>query len=208
MDTFFKRLIVAALSLSLVGCHAHQEISAPDKARIKAATIDKDVTKPADMWYFGPGMTFLFLGGAIGGAVAGAVSMGPAEALKTHAEKNNVVIEKIVTEEFMAELKRTGKLGVTDDPAKAQANIKLTLKMYGFSVPHGFSGQMKPVLTLQCEMFDPVSNKLVWASSSYQSPLGDHAEPVSVESLQDPKELDRLWRLAAKGAAKDIVGEL
>ena len=204
-----KTLLMAlACGLALAGCGATQTLSPQDRTRVSAISIEKEVPKPKQMSYLGPGGAFGLMFGAIGGAVTGAASMPAAEAIREHAEKNNVLIENIVAQEMTAELRRSGKFQIVEGGAGVGADggarMKFTVRAYGFSIPNGFSSKLLPTLSIGGELVD-AKGATVWQAWDYMSLLGSPVEGVAVEDLKDPQVIERLWREAARTLAQKIV---
>ena len=204
MKSFFIGITVA---LFLAGCSTTQSLSQQDRVRIKTVMIDTNIQKPKEMAYLGPGGAFGLMFGAIGGAITAGFAIPAGQALQEYAEKNNINIENIVFNEVSTELKASGKMTLVESGKVQDATLKITIKQYGFSIPHGFSSKMVPTLSFFCELFDDKGQKL-WLAGDSVLPLGNPVDGVSVEELQDPKVIQDLWKAAAQSIAKKIISEL
>lgn len=174
------------------------------KDLIKEFYVEKQIEKPEQLAYLGPGSGVFFLFGAVGGLALHGANLTPAQALKEHAEKNNVLIENIVAEEIVAEFKRSEKFVIIDEAEKAKLTLKMSIRMYGFSIPHGFSSKLVPTLSVVCEFIDK-KEEVVWSDRNGVLPLGNPAESVTAEELKDPETIRKLWQIAAQTIAKKFV---
>lgn len=204
MKKFFPCAVAVLL---LAGCVTTQPLSQQDRARVKTVVIDTGVQKPNQMYYLGPGGGVGLMFGAIGGAVVAGSEMSAGQALQMHAEKNNINIESIVLNEVASELKASGKLQIVDAGKAQDATLKITIKLYGFSIPNGFSSKMVPSLDFYCELIDEKGVKIFTAGDSVL-PLGNPVDGVPVEDLKDPQVIHRMWKAAAQSIAKKVISQL
>jgi len=194
-----------ALALA-AGCVTTQPLSDADRAKVKSVKIKIQGHVP--MYYMGPGTSILLSAGAVGGAVAGAASAEPKKDLQIFAESHGIFIDQIVAEALSSELRAAGKLTLVDAQAPADATLNVTITQWGFSVPHGFSSQLVPVLGLYCQMDDD-GGKRLWRATGSVLPLGNPVEPQSLESMrEDPNRIANAWRGAAKRAARDVLSTM
>ncbi len=197
-----------ALLLLLSACATTKDLSDEDRRKISAVRMNSNVQKVPAMYYLGPGTGILFAFGAIGGAVAAASSLEPGKALQEFAEKNGIFIEKIAFQEIDSALRRSGKLKVSDSGEAAAATLNVLVYQYGFSIPHGFSSNLVPVVAIRCEMLD-AAGKVIWSASDTVLPLKNPAAPMTLEAMRDnPKRIEDAWRSAARRIAGNIARAL
>ena len=192
----------------LAGCAAPQPLGPQERSKIGAVRIDADVKRVPDMFYLPPGHAVGLMFGAVGGAITGASLAEPRQAMQAFVERNGIRIERIVSEELDAALRRSGKLPVVDGPADGAATIRAFVRQYGFGVPNALSSKVVPIVFIECSIVDP-AGKTLWTSSDRVLTLGNPVEPVSVEELRDnPKLIESTWRQATKHIIANILGAM
>ena len=199
------KAILALLALVLAGCASVQPIAEADRRNIANVTIDRNVPKPATIFYLGPGGSAGLMFGAIGGALSASSIEESRKSFQAYVDKNGVSIERIVLEEIEAALRRSGKIPLADQPRPGSAAIGVSIVQYGFSIPHGFSSKLVPILGVRCEMKD-ASGKVLWSAQEHTRPLGNPVEPAEPEAIRnDPKAMEGAWRAAARHIAAQIA---
>jgi len=144
----------------------------------------------------------------VGAAVAASASVEPGKAIQQFAEKNGIFIEKITLAELDAALRQSGKLKVLDPAEQTDAVINVRVVLYGFSIPHGFSSRLVPVVNVRCEMVD-AAGKLLWSAGDSVLPLGNPATSMTLQEMNDdPKRIDEAWHKASHRIAGNIVKAL
>ena len=201
-------ICLLALLFLLSACATTQNLSDEDRGKISVVRINSNVQKVPAMYYLGPGTGIFFAFGAIGGAVAAAASVEPGKALQEFAEKNGIFIEKIAFQEIDTALRQSGKLKVSDSGEATAATINVLVYQYGFSIPHGFSSNLVPVVAIRCEMVD-AAGKVIWSANDTVLTLKNPAAPMSLEAMRDnPKSIEDAWRSAARRIAGNIARAL
>lgn len=200
------RLVQIVLILLLSGCAAVQPISDAERRKVSSVTLSEAVAKPPAIYYLGPGGAAGLMFGAIGGALSASSIEESRRSFQTHVDKHGIAIEKIVLEELSGSMQRSGKFPLAARPEPGGAVIHVTILQYGFSIPHGFSSKLVPILFVRCDMKD-ASGRVIWTSSEATRPLGnpvEAAEPAAIQS--DPKAMEGSWRAAARHIAAAIAG--
>ena len=193
------------IALLLASCAAVQPISDADRRKLAGVTIDAAVAKPPAMFYLGPGGATGLMFGAIGGALSASSIEESRKAFQVYVDKNGISIEKIVLDEVSTALRRSGKFPLADAPQPGSALVTVSIVQYGFSIPHGFSSKLVPILGVRCELKD-ASGKLLWSAQEHTRPLGNPVEPAEPDSIRnDPKAMEGSWRAAAKHIAAAIA---
>ena len=199
------RLILVLLVVALYGCAELQPISDAERKKITSVAISDAVSKPPAMSYLGPGGSAGLMFGAIGGAIAASSIEESRKSFQQFVDRNGISIEKIVLEEVGAAVRRSGKFPVAGRPDPAAAVFNIAIFQYGFSIPHGFSSMLVPILGIRCELKD-ASGKLQWSASERVLPLGNPVEGSDPETIRnDPKAMEAAWRAAARHIAAAIV---
>ena len=204
------KILLAVLFAALVaGCApAPQKLSSADRRTIQLAYVSGKIPKPPEPYYLGPGSGGGLMFGALGAIITEPSRQAGRNSFSDFLEKNDIVIERIVLEEFSAALRASGKLLLADKPEPGAATINLAIKLYGLSIPHGFSSNLVPVLSVECNMAD-ASGKTVWSASDRLLSLGNPVEARPGEQLRnDPRAVEGVLRAAAKHVAASIVKEL
>ena len=178
-----RAICCLAVLFLLFGCVA-QELREEDRNKITVLKINPYIRKVSNFYYFGPGSS---------------------KELLDYAEKNGILIEKIVLQEISIAIRQSGKVKLSDS---ADTNIPLLnvyLIQYGFSIPHGFNWDFVPLLSIVCEIID-ARGKILWRDKNGVSPLRNPVDPIPREKLlSSPKVIEDAWRTAAKQIAKNIV---
>ena len=218
-------LLIAALGILIGGCVTTQHLSDEDRKNMSVVRINSPVQKVPRMYYSGPetaGARWFGAFGAIGGAAAGAAAGAEAAAgaaasatrvesakvLQDFAETNGIFIEQIAFQEIDSALRQSGKLKVSGSGEPAGAIINIAVYQYGFSIPHGLSSNLVPVVAIRCEMVDATGN-VIWSASDRVLPLRNPVAPMSLEAMRDnPKRIEDAWRRASKRIAENIAKTL
>ena len=180
--------MVATLGTLLGGCATTRNLSDEDRKKISVVRIDRNVLKPTPMTFRGPGTD--------------------AKALQEFAEKNGIFIEKIAFQEIDAAILESGILKVSDSEEATGAIITIAVHVYGFSIPHGFSSDLVPIVAIGCRMVDS-TGKVIWVTSDSVLPLRNPVEPMSLEAMrEDPKRIEDAWRKASRQIARNIAKTL
>ena len=200
-----KFLICFVFISTLTGCVTTQSISSADKVNVRAVVVDKTVTTPEKMYYLGPGGAAGLVFGAIGGALSASGIEDSRSSFQKEATGSEEAIRTIVAEELVARIRESGKFPVIDSVTPDAKTIHFSVVEYGFSIPHGFSSKLVPILYIKCEMKD-ASGRVLWTGADRTMPLGNPVEAVDAETIRkDSAARDSAWRAAAKALAKNIV---
>jgi hypothetical protein len=204
----FRVVVVALLVTGLAaGCAAPtQKVSDTDRKAFSTVRINGDVKKPASIYYLGPGGATGLAFGIVGALATESTRERQLKTFQEQVEKNGVFIEKIVLEEIDTAVRQSGKLSVSDKPDAASATLQISILQYGFSVQNAFGSKMVPILSVRCEVVDP-TGRTIWSAGDRVLTLGNPAEAVTAEELQNPKTMETSWRTAARAIAANIVKE-
>ena len=167
--------------------------------------VDKAVAVPEKMYYLGPGGAFGMAFGAIGGALSASSIEDSRSTFQKEAAEGEEAIKKIVSEETLAQMKASGKFPIVDTSSPEARTVHLSVLQYGFSIPHGFSSKLVPILYIKCEMKDS-TGRVLWMGANRTLTLGNPVEGVDADIIRkDPAARISAWRAAAKALAKNIV---
>lgn len=205
---FKKRMDLFALilvSLFLSGCASSVQMSKMDREATVTIKIIDEVTPPEVMYYYGPGQQALMLFGPIGGAIAGATAAKPAEQIAQFARDNNIIIERIVKEEFLNKLEDSGKFEISKNEIY-DASLEIKIYMYGLTIPNGFSSELVPVLKVSASLIN-TAGKEIWSNSDYV--FGADHPPHPLEEIKNnPELLKEAWVAAAKKSIANVLSTL
>jgi hypothetical protein len=199
------RGVLLAMLLVLAGCGTTQHVSDPARKSIAAASVSREVAKPPEMFYLGPGNAPSLMFGAVGGALGARGTANERQAFQTHIERSGISIEAIAREEVAEAARKSGKLAIVEPPAPGGATLVVSVFQYGFGVPNAFSSRVVPVVGIKCELLDG-AGKLLWSASDRLLTLGNPVEPATPEELRDdPKRIEEKWRLALRHLATNLM---
>lgn len=203
-----RALGIVALLMLLAGCASTPPLGADARDRLGEVWINPVVETPKDMYYLGPGSGFGMMFGAIGGAIVGAANIAPGERLRQFAAAHDIHIDQIVKEEATKAFQDSGKLKLADAPRAGVATLKITVPMYGFTIPTGFNSDLVPIVSIKCTLTDS-TGKVIWSANEATQALGNPAPGKTPDELREnPKLIEELWRTAAKSVMKDIVSHM
>jgi len=218
-----------ALAGFLVGCATSQGLTEKDRSKIANISLDPNVARPKDMFFLDQGNALAFSlaagGGAAGAAVGGvkgvAVGAGVGAAgesfqspqsagqlLLQNAERQGVLIEKITLEELASAIRSAGRIPIAEAASTGTAVLVLSIQQFGFSVPHSFSSDVVPLLSIKCELKDE-TGRVIWSASDRLLPLGNPVKPISIKDMYpNPKAMEDAWREAARAVARYVAQRL
>jgi hypothetical protein len=199
MKIKIEYLLLLILSVFLTACMHTQSFSPENKLIIHTVTIDKTVKIPKGLYYLGPGIGY-----------AGIISALPAfssiDQIKNAIAVNNIKIDEIVKNHFIADLKRDTHLIILKH-GKADANLVIEVVNCGFSVPQGFSLSVVPILTVDAKLFR--NNSLIWQDHYRVLSLFEGLQSYTpAELIANPKLIESSWNNAAENAVKNLTKEL
>jgi hypothetical protein len=201
-------LFVVALFTILASCASTPKLDAEGRAGLSEVRIDPVVESPKDMYYLGPGSGVGMMFGAVGGLITATANVSPGESLNKFAQDNGIHIDRIVEEEAAKAFRDSGKLRLTDTPSANTATMKVSVFIYGFSIPNGFSSVLVPMVGIKCALVEP-DGKIVWSAKDATQALGNPVEGSTPEDFRaNPKLIEASWRAAAKSLMTEIVDHM
>jgi hypothetical protein len=181
-----------------------QTSSAPDKSSAKVVVLNKEIPVPATMSYLGPGGGAGLAFGAIAAAVASSGIEKERQEFQSKAGTGKT-IDRIVYEETLAQLQSSGKFVLVETPEPGAATLNVAVLNYGFSIPHGFSSKLVPILGIRYELRDSSGNSL-WSATDRTRPLGNPVDSVEAKELEaNPLTRETSMRAAARALATRMI---
>jgi len=118
-------------------------------------------------------------------------------------ERIETVIDAV--EEATEAFQESGKISLTEAEGSNVSTLRVSIPMYGFSIPNGFSFDLVPVVTIKCELVDH-SGKTIWSAHESVGPLGNPADSKSLDQFYaNPKLIEDSWRTAIRSMMADIT---
>lgn len=197
-----KKLLVSLLVFMMLGgCAPSVKLADNNRSRLEAVHVDDDVSLKQDIIYMGPGASIL--------GVVGVMSQAkPGEQLRKNAEDHGIRIETLLKQAISDALNASGKTKLCDTADLALAVMKLEVRMYGFSVPNGFSSNLVPLLEVKAELHDPAGQTL-WRTVQSLPIMDCPVAPMPAKAIwEDAENIRNAWTGAARFVAKKIVDEL
>ncbi len=200
-------LMVCVLSF-LSGCAGSVALTKKDRSSLQTVAINKDVTKPDDMFYQGRKQSVLAgTFGLIGSAIAAESAKEPKSMLNAAMEKNNIDVRQIVKEQFENELKKSGLFGSVVNE-KGDAEFKLSIDIYGFAQPHGLSSQLKPMLRVKGNLVR-TDGSILWEKTEYVHNLSKGTPSHTIEEyLGNPELIREAFTVASKIVVSALVNDM
>jgi hypothetical protein len=202
-------IILILMTFVVNGCASTRSITAENKQKIRSVKVNQSVNKTPDMFYLGPKMAVSagFLG-VLGVLAANNPNKSEADLLLGFAEENSIYIDKIVYEEVSKAARQVGKFEIIESASHDVATLNIGIYLYGFSVPHGFSSELVPILAIECNLVDP-SGQVVWLDREQVLSLGNPSNSFSLKDIEDnPKLIDAMWRVSAKTISEKLFNDM
>jgi len=201
--------IFLSITLLLTGCATTIQMTPAEKQEIKTIKVSNNVSVPKDMSYMGPGMTYGLMFGVVGALAVGGKETSDADKMKAYVLQKKIFIQKIVKEQMIKALKSgTHYKLVSKNP---DATMYLTIKSYGFSIPHGFSTELMPVLEVQGKLIDK-QNKIIWEDQDRVIPLPFDTQGMPLHTWQQlvkaPELIRQSWTKAAEKVSVSLAETL
>ncbi len=203
-----RRLHIGALLLLvapfLPACATTTPLTKQTRESTQSVSVVHSVKLPDDIYYQGRGQSIGMAFGLIGAAIAAAAAEGPKGQLKASMREARIDLGEIVREQFVAELTDAG-IFPSIVPEEADAQVKLEVSIFGFAQPHGFSGQLKPLLGVQGTLVR-ADGSVLWQRYEYVTNLSDKTPSQTLEEYLEKPELIRdAFTIASKLVVADLV---
>lgn len=203
------KLTCFIISLILLqGCATTTPLSAENRQSLHTITLDTTITKPKEIYILNNNQNnMMAFGGIIGGIIATSEGQNTSQQLATLADKNRIVIDKIVREELISQLKQQKQYRY-QAKGPADAILVVEIKLYGLTIPHGFTSELVPIIHLQGKLLK--NEKIIWQSTVHSSVLNSQDLPHHKwdEIMLHPKYLVEMWQVAASKMVREMLSKL
>lgn len=196
-----KKIFYCLMVLSftvLSGCAATPiALSQQNSRLIHTVYINPHMKKPEKMYTFLIGDQFGLLSSAIARSV-------------THfgeqfVEENHIDIKNIIHQQWAKQLRQKTQFNLS--PSSGDTNLITEITMYGISIPHGYSTEYVPVLSMNAWL----ENKgvIIWRDSGSITVLSSGLPRYKMgEIYDDPKNLSLMWDKAAEKIINKMLSKL
>lgn len=206
----FKKISSYIFLISIIfssGCVTlnHKPLSPKDSQSIKSVYVNPEIKKSAKMYELTHEQNVA--GMALGpvGVLASAALKNHAESTQEFSERNKIDIRNIVYQRWKKQIKNRSGLKLEDKPADT---VLITeIPQYGISIPHGFSAEYVPVLTLNAKLVR--NNQVIWQESGLVLPLTRGMPRYKMNAiLEDPQKLRIMWDKAAEKIINEMLVDI
>ncbi|PPD31136.1 MAG: hypothetical protein CTY19_14550 [Methylomonas sp.] len=204
-----RHIVLIMLVIVFTGCASTQSLTTEHRQKIRSVKVNQSVNRTPNMFYLGPKMAgsagFL---GVLGVLIANNPNKSESDLLLGFAENNGIFVDKIVYEEVSKAAQKVGKFEVIQGDDHDIATLNIGIYLYGFSVPHGFSSELVPMLGIECNLVDP-SGQVLWLDRQQVLSLGNPSNSFSLKDIEDnPKLIDAMWRISAKTISEKLFNDM
>ncbi len=199
--------LILLIMFLFVGCGANISLTKKERALIQSVSINQNIPKPNDIYYYGA--EEIMLGRAIG--VLGQISAmetvrEPKRRFKYVMERNQIDIEQIVREQFGDELTKSNLFNSIVDE-KGDAEFRLSIEGYGFSAPsHGFSDKLRPNLALTGSLVK-LNGTILWKRRIIRI-KGKTSSYTLEEYLKNPELIREALTASSRIAVRDLINDM
>ena len=137
----------------LCGCMATKRFSPADQKKIHTISISK-IENPKGAYYLPPSSTYL-------GVLAILANADMPKKIEDEALSNHIIVGNMAYDKFVSELSK--KYKISNDGKNADANFEAKILHYGFSIPHGFSSNLVPVMSIHAKLVQ--GKKVLWENN-------------------------------------------
>lgn len=199
--------LIAAVVLSGCASAPTTSLSSADRAAIKTIGVSPAVTLPPEMFYHGPGQSAAMVFGPIGGAIASQTAQGPAAQIVAKMKESNISVQEILKSEF-ARVASTNGFAVVDGAAPADANLTLSVNMYGLGQSHGFS-DLYPIINVTA-ILKKNDGTIAWQKTDYALPANsENKESYTFDKyMSEPALLRKSMTTISAIVSKMLVNDL
>ena len=205
----FSLLATASL---MTACVAPPVALAPTaKMAIHTVRVNPSVKLPADMLYMGraEGVAMMLSGPLLGAQVASATGTDAKAQLAAEMQANHIDLGEIVAAEFASQASSGTPMTFVVGSAPADAQVDLTVNVYGIAHAHSLGTTLYPVVNLSATMKTP-DGTVTWQAThvaSAQSPENQEGHTLE-DYLKDPELLRHAFVTGSDIVSRVMVQDL
>lgn len=184
-------------------------LSAENRNKIKRVQIDKNVSKPAEIYWRGTEQAW---GGALFGAIGAAATansgMTDADRMITFMNHEHIDISEIILSEASRQMNVLRMVEVSDT-GKPDATLSFSVDMYGFNKTHPFGSNMNPLIRITGKLVKS-NNEVIWQESEFVSDLAsENDQGQSLDTYRNqPEKLRAALVKVSEAAVKRVMSKL
>lgn len=206
-NTHFFKLLNSLLAITicffLSACVSTITMTPEQAKSIKTIEVSQKVTPAKRMYYLDQKQIWAR---ACIGAWAYAIPSYDEQNIKEAALKQKIQITEIVRNEFIKQLKQGSHFKLTNT-GYSDATIYLEVRVYGLTIPTGFTSKLKPMLIVVGRLINH-EGKVLWQDSESIRSFKNLPDFDVSELLHDPHNLFIAWDAAAEVVSKKLVKSL
>lgn len=199
----FNSLIAMYIGFFLAGCVSTIQMTPGEANSIKTIEVSQKVIPAKRMYYLDQKQIWAR---ACIGVLSCAIPCYDEQQIKEAALKEKIQITEIVRNEFINQLKQTARFKIANKDY-SDAILYLEIRIYGLTIPTGFTNKLKPVLMVVGRLINH-DGKVLWQDSESIRSFKNLPDFEASELLQDPHNLFVAWNAAAKVVSKKLVKSL
>jgi hypothetical protein len=201
-------LLVAALLVACAGAPT-VSVSSADRAAIKSANVKAEVQVPADMFFHGRAQSFAAVGGVIGAVAGQAAAQEPKAQMLEAMKAKGISVSEIVKAEFVRAANAKGGMKFAEGASPADAELSLTVNVYGFGQTQGFSALLYPMMNVSATLKKP-DGTVAWQKTEFAGPLNsENKQGYEFEQyMKDPELMRQVLNNIAAIVSRMLVDDL
>lgn len=201
-------LIFIYLTSLLCGC-ASQSLSPANRAAVHTVNVDSNVVMPKDVTYFGAGQNMAAaLGGVVGAIVASSTAAPPIRRIETALKDNDIYVDKILVNEFTAQLQNRKAFQVVANKDPADATFKIKVTQYGLYEHAPLSSELKTVIAVDASLVNK-SGTVIWRDIEQVTMLNSPAPAYTLKQyLSNPLLLQDGFTAACSLVSTKLLNNL
>nr|WP_143838070.1 hypothetical protein [Nitrospira cf. moscoviensis SBR1015] len=184
------------------------ELSSADRAQTTTIKILANERMPEDMFFHGKAQSAAGAFGVVGALAGMAMAGSPKAQILETMNKHNILLPMILRTEFSKALQSQQDFRVVDETSPADADMLLTVNVYGLGQSHGFS-KLYPILNVSASLRKP-DGRVIWQNTDYVTALNKENNQGHEfdEYIENPELLRGTWSVACSIVSRMLVREL
>lgn len=188
----------------LTGCISKVALTKPIRESMRSVSIKKDVRLLDDIYYYGQEQCAGAAFGLLGAVATLEAAKEPKTRLKAAMQESQIDLGQIIGEQFATELVEAN-IFPSIVPEGGDAEVRLEVLMFGFTLPTCFSGKLKPVVGVMGSLVGK-DGTVIWQKLENVSGLNGQTPGNTLdEYLQNPKFIREAFSIAGKIVSDGLV---